>query len=121
MYCCDFICTYKRHELEYQEDMYRKQFLQAFDIDRWDDVIIEDSTKKLYDTICEKESLDEIFDRVNRSAKFSSIVPFLENNYDLFKLLFTYELFDLSHNCFRDILDNGKISDNNKTALMNNI
>ena len=41
MYSTDFICTYKMHEDDTKDDMYRLQFLQAFKLDNWDDDKIE--------------------------------------------------------------------------------
>ena len=122
MYCVDFICTYKKHDEEDQEDIYRDQFLQAFNLNTWDDEKIENTTKELYDKIKDSNDLDDIINKIKQSNKFSQIISFIgNNNSDIFKILFMFDLFDLSHNCFRDILTNKIMSQNNKTIIMNNI
>ena len=46
MYKTDFICNYKQHDEEDKEDMYRIQFLQSFDLDKWDENVINSSTEE---------------------------------------------------------------------------
>lgn len=122
MYCTDFICTYKKHDEEDQEDMYRAQFLQAFQLQSWEDDKINNTTKELYEKIKESHDLDDILDKIRESDKFSQFISFVGNeNYDLFRMLFMFDLFDLAHNCFRDLLMNNNITQNNKTLIMNNI
>lgn len=48
MYITNFACTYKLHDEEDQEDVYRAQFLQAFNLNEWDDNKINEETDKLY-------------------------------------------------------------------------
>ena len=46
MYITNFACTYKLHDEEDQEDVYRAQFLQAFNLNEWDDNKINEETDK---------------------------------------------------------------------------
>ena len=48
MYQTDFICTYKNiDDSSEQEDLYRIQLLQAFDIDMWDDDEVNSYNRKI--------------------------------------------------------------------------
>ena len=147
MYLTDFVCTYKLHEDSETDDVYRLQFLQAFCLDNWDDEKIEKETKNLYETVTQKVDFTDIFDRVKKSDKYKFIFQLalvscdeacsqegiISNseceeerinkidNYATFKILFMYDLFDLAHRCFCDILNTGIINTDNKNMLLNNI
>lgn len=122
MYSSDFICTYKLLQGDDQDDMYRLQFLQAFQLEKWDDREIEKKTKLLYETIKKKGSIEDIIKKLKQSDKFKFIVQLVgDDEYSTFKILFMFELFDLAHKCFCDILNNGIINIDNKNILLNNI
>ena len=122
MYCSDFLCTYKLHKEEESEDIYRLQFLQAFQLDNWDDDKIEKETQELFSRVKSLEDFKEIFDKLKQSDKFKFMFIIMGNDdYTLFKVLFMYDLFDLAHKCFCDILNNGIINIDNKNMLLNNI
>ena len=106
MYKSDFLCTYKLHNEDEQEDMYRLQFLQAFDTNKWDDNHIEKETKILYDKICESDDIKEALNKIKLSDKFKAVLAIMgDDNYTLFKVLFMYDFFDLAHKCFCDFLN----------------
>ena len=66
MYCADFICTYKLIEKESEsEHLYRIQFLQAFQSENWNDDIINDKMKDLYENIKDNTNIKDI---INLSA-----------------------------------------------------
>ena len=122
MYICNFACTYKLHDNDLQEDMYRLQMLQAFDLTEWDDDVIETKTKNLYNKIKNKNQLHEIITKIKESDKFSKFIAFIgDDDYDLFKILFIFDLFDLAHKCFCDICNAGEITEENKKMLLKNI
>ena len=122
MYCSDFLCTYKSHSDEDSEDIYRAQFLQAFGINKWDDEIIENKTKDLYTIVSKCKDLDIILNKIKISEKYTQFIKIIGNNdYDIFKLLFMFDLFDLSHKCFCDIIHTQNIKLINKTNIINNI
>ena len=122
MYICNFACTYKLHEENLQEDMYRLQMLQAFDLTEWDDDVIEKNTKILYEKIKNKGQLNEIITKIKESDKFGRFITFIGvDEYDLFKILFIFDLFDLAHRCFCDIYNAGEITEENKKMLLKNI
>ncbi len=106
--------------------MYRLQILQAFNLNNWDDEVIEKKTKQLFQALIENENskkdIEEIINKCKCSEKFKTIISFVgDNKYDLFKILFIYELYDLAHKCFCDFLNTGTIQTDNKLALMKNI
>ena len=122
MYSSDFLCTYKLLQGDDQDDMYRLQFLQAFQLEKWDDIEIEKKTKLLYETIKKKSAIEDIIKKLKQSDKFKFIVRLVgDDEYSTFKILFMFELFDLAHKCFCDILNNGIINIDNKNILLNNI
>ena len=122
MYLTDFVCTYKLHEDSEKDDIYRLQFLQAFCLDNWDDDAIEKKTTELYNTVTQKVDCTDIFEKVKKSDKYKFILQFVgDDNYAIFKILFMYDLFDLAHKCFCDILNKGIINIDNKNMLLNNI
>lgn len=122
MYVHNFICTYKSHGEQNSEDLYRMQYLQAFNLDNWDDTVIEKKSAELFDKISKNEGMSEIINKIKGTAKFKGIISLLgDEERDLFKLLFIYDLFDLSHKCFCDILNDGNIREDNKIMLLKNI
>lgn len=122
MYSTDFICTYKLHDEESKDDIYRLQFLQAFKLNNWDDDKIEKQTRILYDRICKIDNLTDVYKKLRECDKYSFILNLLGNDdYSTFKILFMYDLFDLAHKCFCDIINNGIINIDNKNMLLNNI
>lgn len=118
MYVTDFICTYKMHESEYQEIMYRIQFLQAFGLEEWNDEHVADNMEQLYNALKEKEDLKEIIVTAKKSKHLEMIMAMTEgNDSTVFKLLFKYELFDATHKCLCELITTNKITSINKTQL----
>lgn len=124
MYIKDFYCTYKLHDDESCEEIYRLQFLQAFNLTKWNDKIIEKETQLLFKSFQEMKMLDlkDVIDKIKKEKKYAGLITILgSDDYDIFKILFMYELFDYAHKCFCDFLNKGAISEENKKLLMNNI
>lgn len=125
MYCSDFICTYKLIEKDNEsEHLYRIQFLQAFQCDKWDDDIINNKMKNLYDNIKNDNTVKEIINSIKSSKNLEMLINiFGDDDLSLFKLLFKYELFNLTHICICNILnkDNEDIINKNKNILINNL
>ena len=122
MYIHNFICTYKLHNDIDQDDMYRAQYLQAFGLEEWDDQKIENSTKILFDQLNTRVDLSDIINKIKTTEKFNRILQFMDtDDYSLFKLLFIFELFDLAHQCFCDILNKDIADIKNKNILLDNI
>jgi len=126
MYQADFICTYKLMENEAdQEDLYRIQLLQAFDLNDWDDEAINAIILDLYARV--SSEFKEIFEKARRNETILEMLAFfklsgekrLEENDIIFKLLFKFEYFDLLHRCIVDFLLNQTIQHKYLANLLN--
>ncbi len=122
MYKTDFICNYKQHDEEDKEDMYRIQFLQSFDLDKWDENVINSSTEEIYNKFKTNNDLISIINSAKNSEKLMMIKQFIgEDDFTIFKGLFQYDLFDLVHVCLCDLVNSGTIKIINKNNLINNL
>ena len=125
MYCADFICTYKLLENESEsEHLYRIQFLQAFQSENWNDDIINDKMKTLYENIKDNANIKNIINNIKKSKNLEMMITLLgDDELTLFKLLFKYELFDFTHKCICNILnnDNENVINENKRILIYNL
>jgi hypothetical protein len=126
MYQADFICTYKLMENEAdQEDLYRIQLLQAFDLNEWDDEAINAIILDLYARV--SSEFKEIFEKARQNETILEMLAFfklsgekrLEENDIIFKLLFKFEYFDLLHRCIVDFLLNQTIQHKYLANLLN--
>jgi hypothetical protein len=108
MYITNFVCTYKLHDDEVQEDMYRMQILQAFHLTSWDDDQINKETDRLYDLCNKTERFSELLDKLKKSTELQFIISIMgeNDNVVLFKCLFRFELFDIAHKYISNIIEN---------------
>jgi hypothetical protein len=99
MYCTDFICTYQNHKDEdEQEDIYRCQFLQAFELEEWDDAIINKMVSELFDKIKNNKEFEVIFEKLKISKENMFFILMMgDDKLTLFKLLFKFEFFYITH------------------------
>lgn len=127
-YQTDFICTYKLMDEEFTDDLYQIQLLQAFNLDKWDDALINNLCYELYIVLMKPETIfRDIIEKgkQNRDIKniYDSIIQDTGDNGDdehtkgeddhdsiIFALLFTYDYFDLFHKCICEYFRNGVIS-----------
>jgi len=122
MYNTEFVCTYKLHEEEDQDDMYRVQLLQAYNLEKWDDKIINNTMTTLFNNYITNADFKEIIDKAKESEKLSNIKTYIgDDPQTLFNGLFQYELFDLIHLCICDLEKSSTISEINKNKLLNNL
>jgi hypothetical protein len=112
MYCTDFICTYQNHEDEYeQEDIYRSQFLQAFDMENWEDDIINKKTEEIFNKIKDIKEFDVVFDKLKNSKSNALFLWVMgQDKLTLFKLLFKFELFHITHSVLCSYFNNNTLS-----------
>jgi len=101
MYITDFICTYKKFEDEKDLFFYVKN---------------DTNGKKILETLFENKDkypiLGFLLTQTNEKNN-------LEKMKEFFFILFSYELFDLFHNCLIDLFNKNKISDENTNNLIN--
>ena len=119
-YQTDFICTYKLMDEEFTDDLYQIQILQAFNLERWDDNVINSLCFELYTLLTNSDSI--VRDIIERAKKNSDIINIVDSVIDkddkdnkdddnlIFALLFTYDYFDLFHKCICEYMRNGKVS-----------
>lgn len=126
-YCVDFICTYKRLEdVEESNDLFRSQYLQAFDSENFDMDHINNVCDDLFNlmTIKEADKLNKILATLYEIYA-KQLIPFsFKKNYTnqfIFQILFSYDFFDLFHLCLIDLINNNKISDSCYNNLLETI
>ena len=100
---------------EITENLYRSQFLQTFNLENWDDEIINKTTETIYKKYSIDTKFREIFKLIrDEKTMFSQIIIFYGDScedIDLFKMLYNYETFYLIHKYICD-LENKNIENN---------
>lgn len=122
MYITNFACTYKMHDIDDQEDMYRAQFLQVFNLKEWDDNIINAETEKLY-TLCKtKKEFPILINKLKQSSELKTLMFIMGEGDDiLFKCLFRFELFDVAHKYFCNVIENKAFDEKTLSHVLNQI
>lgn len=122
MYNTDFVCTYKQHDEEEHDDMYRIQLLQVYNLDRWDDDVINNTKASIFNKYKDNLDMNEILNKARDSDKLSNIkLCIADDDLTIFTGLFQYELFNLIHLCICDLEKSSKISALNKSNILNNL
>jgi len=108
MYNTQFICTYKLIDDidDHRDNLYRAQFLQAFNIHVYDEKTILNTCYILY----EKVKDNNLFKNIIQKS------PFYDSN-DLifsFMMLFNYDTFDLLHRCIIEEIDYGGLKESSE-------
>ena len=119
MYITDFVCTYQLHKEAETEHIYRVQLLQALGIDIWDDIKVESVMNELYNKLKENTNFHNIIHIAKTSKSLETIITILNcNDFDVFKMLFRYDLFDITHKCICDYLNKNIILPENERILI---
>jgi len=122
-YQYDFVCTYKLMDTpEEQEQLYRVQMLQAFNLNVWNDQRINDIILNLFSLLYLNADFKTILQKARNNTNIVKFVETLNVEYTedlIFISLFNYEYFDLLHRCIADILLQKAISPTHLTAIMN--
>jgi len=139
MYQTDFVCTYKLFndiDENDQEQMYRIQLLQAFDLTEWNDDKINKIIEEVYFSIYRDGVFKEIFIKANKNKHINEIleiykmnnteiesdkIAIIDQNDIIFKLLFKYEYFDLTHRCIIDYIINKSIDEKYLNKLLSEL
>lgn len=122
MYQADFICTYTMFSdisIDDQEQMYRIQLLQAFDLKEWNDDKINETIEYLYSSISSSGFFKDVFFKAKQNKDIIQLLEIykmnseeneiIDENNILFKLLFKFEYFYLTHRCIVDFILNTSI------------
>jgi hypothetical protein len=98
-----------------QEQLYRIQILQAFNLNYWDDTIINKIIAEVYHIISVSDEFKQIFIKARQNKSINDLLTMLDDiNSDkddelIFKILFKFEYFDLHHRCIVDYLINNTL------------
>ena len=112
-YQSDFLCTYKLMDTEdEQEQLYRIQLLQAFDLPHWDDDKINSTILNLYKLVAKTDEFARVFEKALVNPNMQTLLlkfgDDIHDNSDnlflIFTLLFNFTYFDLLHRCLCDYL-----------------
>jgi len=127
-YSTDFICTYKFHkEIKEQDFFYRTQILQLFNMNDWNDDLIDKKRDKLFDIMCSDPRFNDFLNNFNKSDDnfLNTFLIFCSNDTERKKMIFTYlfsfDLFDLTHMCICDKINIGVVREDNMNKLQLNI
>ena len=106
MYNKDFLCTYKLHSEEQQTILYQIQLLQAFNIKEWNDDIVNNNIKILFNDFKHIEQIKKCLQFLKTHDDIQKISMLMEDN-DIddemvFKLLFQFDYFNMTHKCICD-------------------
>lgn len=117
MYQTDFICTYKLMDDEFTDDLYQIQILQAFNLEKWDNNVINNLCFELYTLLTKSDTIfRDIIKRAKQNLNIKNVYDsVIKNGIEdddkiIFALLFTYDYFDLFHKCICEYFRNGVIS-----------
>ena len=136
MYQADFVCTYKLFDdidENDQEQLYRIQLLQAFDLTQWNDDKINKIIEELYSSISLSGVFNTVFIKAKQNQTISELlevyklcnteietdkIAILDENDIVFKLLFKFEYFDLTHRCIIDYLIHNSVDEKYLNKLL---
>ena len=122
MYVTDFICTYKQHDINDQHAMYQQQLLQAFNLDDWDDDIVNNSVKEIFEKFKDNQDIKEILNKIKTNENNSVLMLLLgSEDIAIFQILFRFDLFDMTHRLLCTLLATGKVDKTHKFNLLSNI
>ena len=122
MYQTDFICTYKNIDDSDQEDLYRIQLLQAFDIDTWDDEEVHNITEGLFNQMATTDGMKDIITKCREYPDHAMLVSMMgSDDLTIFRLLFKFELFVFMHKCIVEYITTGKISSDSLANITKNL
>jgi hypothetical protein len=111
----DFICTY--HLIDDIHDsnlLYQIQLLQAFELNIFDDIKIENE-------------LEILFNKIFNYTQINNIINFIKKKHNLyivsdiiaFKILFNYDYFYIFFKCLQELFINNYITENSYNKLIN--
>ena len=111
MYILDFKCTYKKiADPDDSDNLYKLQFLQAFNLENFDDKVINKITEDLYKKFKNKEEIIELLDSIKKKYTIEDLEKV--DNLSFFRFLFSYHTFSSFHNLLIIINENNNENNN---------
>jgi hypothetical protein len=112
-YQYDFVCTYKLMDSEEEQDeLYRIQLMQAFDVEELKADHLNDTMTQLFSQLILNPEFKAIIQQASKNEKIIDTLDTLKvapSDDFFFTMLFEYNYFDLLHSCIADILMHGSI------------
>ena len=72
-YQTNFICTYKLMDEEFTDDLYQIQLLQAFNLEKWDDALINNLCYELYILLMKPDTIfRDIIEKAKKNIIFNT-------------------------------------------------
>ena len=115
MYKTDFACTYQHITDDNGDDsllLYQLQFLQAFNLSRFDDTVINEITEKLYETYKDNKYIKKLVESSKRTLGNN-------NNLLLFRSYFGFDTFHLFHNILCSLISDTLVNETVCNKLLN--
>lgn len=124
MYDDSFVCTY--HLLnndDSTDELYQIQFLQALDLQEWDDDKVNKEIDATYADIKNAQWVMTAISRMREGSLFGAWLSQLGYTEDdmVFRFLFGYDYFYLTHRCISETRRIGSASDEACDALLNKL
>jgi hypothetical protein len=117
VYDSTFLCTYNQLN---DDDLYRTQFLQAFKCTIWDDTEITKKTDIVYNSV--GSHFKACYDTFRTGdTRFTHLMMLMGQHFtdeNLFRILFSMDLFSETHRCISDVVNAGSIKSDSIDALM---
>jgi hypothetical protein len=112
MYNTQFRCTYKNVVDEVQqEDQYRTEFLRAFNLEEFDEAIINKDVDVLFESLKKSPIFVECMEK--------SALTFFSDDLQIGLMgMFAFDFFYLAHPCICEFLENNTINEENINALL---
>lgn len=123
MYDDSFVCTYHLLEDDSTDELYRIQFLQALGLQEWDDEKVDSKIDAIYASINKAPWVAAATTRLTDGSSISAWLAQLGtiNDEMVFRMLFGYDYFHLTHRCISELRRNGYTSDEARDALLNKL
>lgn len=110
-YIADFLCTYNLIDnLSESNALYQIQILQAFNLNNFDDIIINKTTEELYEKYKNNTYIQQIIASTNKCI--------IDDNLILFRMCFGYDTFYLFHSILCSIINETHINQDKLNSLI---
>jgi hypothetical protein len=126
MYNTEVVCTYHSSDVFLETDkisekdkqfvrncLYKQEFLNIFNLEEFNDTLINKKINDLYEKIKECKELIYIIGKMLEKYYYTLELNLYEDDENYIKLglmtLFSYEYLHLSHSCISEFLKNNKI------------
>ena len=114
-YNSELVLTYKSFDKKYSDLCYQIQLLQAFNMLKYDDYILQKNIENIYELIKNNNEIKNILLLISKKMKnyelFNTINSSTNsniNNFIYFQLLFSYNYFEIFHKCYSKYINDFK-------------